>query len=417
MHSLRMGFIISAILLSISAGAAAGAGQSAENMFNQGTQSFATGDYEKALGFFQAADRGGLNSSALRYNLGVTYFKLQRYSDAQKEFEQLTTAPETAPLAHYNLGRVALAKGDTRKAKNHFKITYRTAMDEKLRGLADDRLRELSTAEKEPIGSAYLSASGGYDDNVALIADSEERVGDVEDNFMEYVGSATGQLIGTRENGLQLKGYGYYLDYFDADEFDFGNLRIGPELDRKLGQWNTSLAGYLDWSFIDKEQFEQMIKLELKGSREIYQNLDLRLKYQLSVIDAEEPNEGLTGTRHRMTAGLRTVLMKTYTGLDYTLELNDRDDPDFPTRHTVSLLAERDLTDAWRVGVDASYRYGEYQLSNRVDQKWWLELQVSRSIPWGFRAFGKYDRINNVSNLDVYDYTSNVFTIGLERFF
>jgi hypothetical protein len=118
-----------------------------------------------------------------------------------------------------------------------------------------------------------------------------------------------------------------------------------------------------------------------------------------------------------MTAGLRSVLSGAYTGLDYTLELNDRDDPDFPTRQSIDFFAERDLTDVWNAGVNASYRYSDFQLTGRKDERIWLGLRISRSIPKGFRVFGKYDRIRNASNLVENEYTSNIFSIGLERFF
>jgi tetratricopeptide (TPR) repeat protein len=418
MHFLRTTVFYALVtLISLLTGVAIGADLPGNNYFSSGIQAFAEGKYEKALELFQAANKVGLNSSELHYNLGVTYYRLKRYPEAGKEFERLSKVPETEPLAHYNLGLIALATGKKADAKNHFKITSRTATDEKLRTLADDQLRELVTGKKGSWLSGYISLAPGYDDNVYLIADDEVIVGNVKDYFMEYTGAATLQLSGTRENGLQLKGTAYYQDYLDANEFDFGNLHIGPEFDRKLGRWNTSLAGFVDRSYIDKDLFEQIYTAELRGSREIYRNLDLRLRYQFSYIDAESPYQDLSGNRHRMTAGLRSILWGTDTRLDYTFELNDRDDPDFPTRHTMALLADRDLSDVWSVGVNASYRYSDYQSSDREDKRIWLGARISRSIPWGFRAFGKYDHIRNISSLDESDFSSNVFSIGLERFF
>lgn len=418
MHLLRTSlFFTIIILLSIPVGFAAGAGQTANKMFKRGTNAFAKGDYEQAAEFFKAAKRSGLNTIALHYNLGVTYFRLKRYREARQEFERLTADSGTAALAHYNLGRIALASGDQSKARNHFQITFRTATDKKLRRLADDRLRELAAVEKVRKWSGYFSLGAGYDDNVSLIADSQVLVGNAADEFLEFFGSVTGQLSGTKVNGIQLKGTGYYQNYLDLDEFDFGNFRIGPELDRKLGQWNTSLAGFLDLAYIGGDLFEKILNMEMRGSRNIYSNLDLRLKYQLGLIDAEFPYDSLSGNRHRMTAGLRSILSGVYTVLDYTLELNDRDDPDFPTRHSIDFFAERDLTEVWSAGVNASYRYSDFEISGRKDERIWLGLRISRSIPKGFHVFGKYDRIRNDSNLVENEYTSNVFSIGLERFF
>jgi tetratricopeptide (TPR) repeat protein len=418
MHLLRAGiFYTLIILLSISVGFASGVGPSADEMFKRGTNAFANGDYEQAVEFFKAAKRSGLNTLALHYNLGVTYFRLKHYREAQQEFERLTGDSGTAPLAHYNLGRIALEGGEKSKARDHFQTTFRTATNKKLRRLADDRLRELAAAEKDRRWSGYFSLGAGYDDNAALIADSQVLVGNAADEFLELVGSTTGQLKGTKENGLQLKATGYYQNYLDLDEFDFGNFRIGPEIDQKLGEWNTSLTGFIDLAYIGGDLFERILNMELRGTRKIYSNLDLRLKYQLGLIDAESPFDSLSGDRHRMTAGLRSVLSGAYTGLDYTLELNDRDDPDFPTRQSIDFFAERDLTEVWSAGVNASYRYSDFEITGREDERIWLGLRISRSIPKGFRVFGKYDRIRNTSNRVENEYTSNIFSIGLERFF
>ena len=396
---------------------AANAKRSPEELFAAGTAAFADGRYEQALESFKAAEAAGLDTTALRYNLGVTYFKLKRYRKARQHFEDLTTTPEVAALAHYNLGRVALEQGDPSTARKQFQITYRTATDEKLRALADERLRELAAHEKERRWTGYLSIGGGYDDNAALIADSEVLVGKEEDGFLELIGTLSGRLVGTAQNGLKLKSSLYYQDYLDLNEYDFGDLRIGPQIDQVLGGWETSLYGFAEFSYIDRDLFERIFTLRLDGARQIYSNLQLRLQYEFSRIDAEFPYEDLTGNRHRLSAGTRSVLLGAYTGFGYTLELNDREDPDFPTRHSFFLFADRDLGAAWSAGVNASYRFSNYQQTSREDKRLWLGAQLSRSIPWGFRAFGRYDYIRNASNFSLNEYTSNVFTLGVERFF
>lgn len=416
MYSQRIAFFL-ILLMFLSGGVVAGADQPTTKNFSNGIQAFDEGDYEKALEFFQKAQQADLNSSALHYNFGVTYYKLKRYVEARREFEGLSKESETAALAHYNLGLIGLAVGDKTEAGKHFRFALRKTKDPKLRRIAGDRLGEMSMAERAGAWAGYVSLAAGYDDNVYFIADGDYATSNVNDNFLEFIGSAAGQVTGSREHGLQLKGSVYYQDYLKANEFDFGDVRMGPELDLKLGQWNTSLAGIIGLSSIDKELFERNFIAEVRGSREIHQNIDLHLKYQLAVIDAEAPFENLSGSRHRMTAGLRKALWKTNTGLDYTLELNDRDDPDFPTRHTVSLLAHRNLFGSWNAGVNLDYRSSDYQRTNRSDKRIQFGLRASRSVPWGFRAFGKFNHLRNDSILPENEYTRNVFSIGVERFF
>ena len=149
-----------------------------------GIKAFANGDYESALVFFKSSKKSGLNSTGLHHNLGATYFRLKLYGKARQEFERLLAEPGIAPLAHYNLGRIALAMGEKDRAIRHFKITLHTAGNTKLRRLARDRLRRLTHAGRARAWSGYLSFAAGYDDNVALVPDNDELVDRVQDEFL-----------------------------------------------------------------------------------------------------------------------------------------------------------------------------------------------------------------------------------------
>lgn len=409
--------IVWIMLLFISNASAAGPDESPNTTFRHGVQAFSKGEYEKAVRYFNAAQKGGLNTPALHYNLGVSYFKLKRYTEAQSEFERLTKEADLGPLSHYNLGLIALRRDDKSAAAQHFQTTYRTAKDKKLRMLAGAQLKDIPPPQKRRMWSGFFSFAAGYDDNVTLNVDDQVQVSDTKDEFVELIASATGQLTGTPKNGLQLGGTLFSLKYKDLDEFNFDSLRIGPEIDRRFGAWDTTLRGFVDWAFIDGDLFERIYSAEVKGSREIYPNLNLRLRYRLSLIDASSTYDYLSGTRHRINAEIRSNIFETYTGLGYTLELNDRDDSTFPTRHSVYFFANRDLTDVWQSELTGRYRYGDYKDISRNDNRLWFSLKFSRSIPWQFRIYGKYDFIRNYSNADENDYTSNIFSIGIERFF
>jgi tetratricopeptide (TPR) repeat protein len=397
-------------------GMATGANQSANELFNFGRQAFANGAYEKALNYFQSSNKAGLDSSALHYNLGATYFKLKHYDKAREAFEKLIADPNSASLAHYNLGLINLTSGDKDAARNHFKIALRTSKNTTLRNLADDRLKQLEPDKKKQV-SGYMSLFAGYNDNVALIAEGEVFPSNNEDMFLEYMGGVTGQLAGERKDGLQIKASGYYLDYQDTDEFDFGTLRIGPELDRRLSKWRTSFSGFVNWDYLDKDLFEQIYNMEVKGKRGVHKNLRMRLKYKLSIIDAYSPYDSLSGYRHRMTAGLSSSFSKNYARLYYTFEVNDRDNPDFPTRQTTAFFIRRDFNDDWNVGGNVKYRLSDYSQTGRNDQKLQFGLRISRSMPWDFRLIGKYDHLRNVSNSEENNYIINKTSIGFERLF
>lgn len=390
--------------------------ESHDTAFEYGVKAFSQGEYKKAAEFFEASRKAEDKSLALYYNLGVSYFKLKNYSEARKNFKLLTSESNLAPLAHYNLGLVALKGSDKQTAKKHFQITFRTAKEVKLRQLAKIQL-DNSAGPKRKIWSGFFSVAGGYDDNVALNIDNTVEASDIKDEFVEVIGGASAQLAGTRANGLQLSSTIYSKRYREVKEFSFDNLRIGPEMDRKIGKWNTTLKGFVDWGFIDGNLFESIFSAEITGNRKIHNKLSLRLRYRLSRINASSAYESQSGTRHRLISEIRSNINNIFTRLGYTLELNNRNDLSFPTRHSIYFSANRNLTNILNTELTCQYRYSNYKNINRNDRRFWLTFKLYRDIPWKLRLFGKYDFIKNSSNIDQSDYTSNIISIGIERFF
>jgi len=98
------------LILLCCASAAVGAQPAAAGTqaFNRAVTAFQTGNFQEALADFLEARREGIDSSQLTYDLGVTYYRLARYSEARHEFSALVDIPSLAALAHYNLGLVAL---------------------------------------------------------------------------------------------------------------------------------------------------------------------------------------------------------------------------------------------------------------------------------------------------------------------
>jgi len=97
--------------------------------------------------------------------------------------------------------------------------------------MAELQLNKLGVTPKQPFWSGYLSVGAGYDDNVTLDVESGVDSSKADDGFLELMAFGTGQLSGTRENGLQIKASGYTLKYLDLDEYDFTTFQINPEVD------------------------------------------------------------------------------------------------------------------------------------------------------------------------------------------
>src|SRR5262245_40485525 len=94
--------------------------------FDRGIAAFGAGDYGGALESFLDAQRAGLDTPGLHYNLGATYYKLQRYPEAEREFQGLARDSAWGPLASYNLGLIVQRTGRLDLARDHFERALTT---------------------------------------------------------------------------------------------------------------------------------------------------------------------------------------------------------------------------------------------------------------------------------------------------
>jgi|GEM_PF-2556086 len=158
------------------------------------------------------------------------------------------------------------------------------------------------------------------------------------------------------------------------------------------------------------------------------------LRYRLSRIEAEAPYDYLTGTRHRAAVeGRYRAAFDVRVG--YELAYNDREDSRTvttftsvsPTRHEVFAEADYPLGPRWTSEAKAEYRLSRYHDANtdtatgldrvRADDRVRLQIGLRRELPWELRASAEYERTVNDSNIAAYDYTANVYRLGVERFF
>ncbi|HKJ70304.1 MAG TPA: tetratricopeptide repeat protein, partial [Gammaproteobacteria bacterium] len=417
---------------------AAEAAVPAEQHFQAGVAAFKAGDFRRAAEHFEAAREAGMASPALLYNLGVSYYRLGRYAKAAAAFRALTDAPANRGLAHYNLGLVALARDDDAGARRHFRQARELAGDDRIRRLAGERLAELRRGERRGSDgrrvSALVSASLGYNDNVTLSPDELVTASDTADHFLEYLAAGTVQLRGDNRNGWQLKGSLLGIDYADINRYDQTYLRAGPEWDHRWGPWDTDLAAYVDWVRLDGELFERIYTAEAEGLRRVTGHTALRLRYRFSRIQAEQPYDYLTGSRHRLAVEgrYRDGWEARY---GYRFAYNERKDLSTaaaftsasPTRHGLFVRAAFPVAAVWELKAGAAFRLSRYHDAStdaatgirrvREDRRWRLEAGARRDLPWHLVGFARYEHTDNRSNLAEYEYTANTYRLGLERFF
>ena len=413
----KTGCLLFVIIIIVCDMSYAGSREPASADFNQGVKYFKKGNYEKAVEYFYSAQDSGMDTKSLHYNIGVCCFKLKQYGKSKAQFELIAKTAGSAPLAHYNLGLIALKAENQRAAAKHFQITYRTAENTKLKRLSADQIRKINSAIKPRKWSGFFSIGGGYEDNVGLTPDDREQVDQIDAPFMEIFALAKGQLSGNSKNGVQLKVNTYALDYKNADEYDFGDLRVGAEWDHEFGQWETEFSGNLDLIYFDRELYENIWEAGVKSTRQLNSYSKLRLRYRLSQINADKKYDYLTGIRHKFNTEVRFVLFNIHTVCGYALELNDRKDEKYPDRHEIYGFLDTSISPKWSTGLTAGYKYSDYKEINRADKRGRLGIIISRSIFRGVRVYWKYQYIQNLSNIDRKEYTVNTFTSGVEGVF
>lgn len=401
-----------------------------EQAFDQGLKAFRAKDYAAALQTFLQARRAGMDTPALRYNLGVVYYRLKRYPEAEQEFGALARDPAWAPVAHYNLGLTAQRLGRSEQAATHFERAYRTSTDPKLRTLAESALARLGRTQRSTSVAASLAL--GYDSN-AVLAPEAEIVGLSEDSdgFLEVLGALNHRLTGTSARGLSLHGGVVARDYLEIDEFDQIAARVGISRDTDTGSWQTGAGGYIDLVYVDGERFERAGTLELQVRRRLGGGRDVRGRYQFSNIEGGSGFEFLDGSQHRLTLDAGVRLQRAGLRAGYQLELNDRADlvrgAEFysysPTRHTIFGRADWPTARGWRMSARGEYRYSHYDDPNRIDggvrltreeDRYIAALRADRPLTGPWRLFLDYSYSRNDSNLPVYEYARHQLMTGIE---
>ena len=412
--------------------AAADSAQAAE----QGVTAFRAGDYEAALRSFLVALQAGLDTPSLHYNLGATYYRLQRYPEAEREFQGLATDPNWAPLAHYNLGLTAQRSDRPQQAIEYFERAYRTTTDPNLRTLAATALERLGGALPSAKTSAVISLAGGYDSNATLSPDaSTVGVSHQGDRFVEALAVASHRLAGNSARAWVAHGSLILRRYGDLNQFDVMGSRAGLSYERDSGRVQTGVGAYFDTAYVGGDRLEQVAWVDAQASWRLDAGGELQGRYQFGHIAGGGGFEYLDGRQQRLSADAGFTLASALLRFGYQLELNDRRDlqqgNEFfsvsPTRHLLfATVALRNVA-GWQADARGEYRVSRYGDPNLVDggaagilevtrrdERYGFALRAHRRTTAAWRVFIDYSYYRNESNLDTYDYNRHQFMAGIE---
>src|SRR5262245_15714074 len=294
--------------------------------FDRGVAAFGAGDHGMALQSFLEAQRAGLDTPGLHYNLGATYYKLQRYPEAEREFEALAGDPAWAPLASYNLGLIAQRTGRVDLAKDRFELALRTTPDRNLRMLAATALGRLEAAAPTRL-VMVASLGGGYDSNATLTPDAATAgTSHQSDLFAEALGAASYRLGGNAARRVDAQVGFLARRYEDLRQFDQVGLRLGLTHETDSARWQTSVGGFFDTMYFGGDPFQRAGVIDARARRRFDSGNDLRGRYEVQRIEGGGGYEYLDGLQQQLSIDAGFAGESSLVRIGYMLELNDRRD-------------------------------------------------------------------------------------------
>jgi Flp pilus assembly protein TadD len=92
------------------------------DLFQEGRKRLRRGQAAQATVPLEKAKRREPNKASIRETLGIAYFRLGRYDEAEAEFRAALEISPVDDYAHYALGRCLEKLGRTSEANGHYKL-------------------------------------------------------------------------------------------------------------------------------------------------------------------------------------------------------------------------------------------------------------------------------------------------------
>jgi tetratricopeptide (TPR) repeat protein len=395
----------------------------ADSSFAAATEAFAAGDFERALGLFEAAGAQGAEGPAVPYNIGVCRYKLGRYAEAEADFAALGARfPQMRAVADYNRGLALLELDREPDARAAF-AAARDGDDAAVARLATTMLARLD----EPGAQApaprpwfgLFDVGVGHDGNVALIDELSLPAGQSPDSPFAAVLGYAGRSFGGRVP-VRLDLSAYAIHYPDASQFDQTSTAAAAAFQLRRGAWSFELGPRYDRSTIDGDGLE----LELGVTGNAYRSVGERMRFAAVAAfdDVSAPEDRfafLEGSRRRAgfgieprgasTAGFRAA---------YQLETNDRASRSVTSDRDRVELGYRHGAARWLLDVRVTRRVSRYDdAASRREELTELGVSARRNLGSGWRFSAEYRHADNDSSVAEFSYEADRFAFGLGRAF
>ena len=96
--------------------------ESTYSLFQQGRAQLKKGMAAQATVALEKAKSREPEKASIRESLGIAYFRLRRWKEAEAEFRKVLELSPADDYAHYALGRCLEKQGRVREANGHYKL-------------------------------------------------------------------------------------------------------------------------------------------------------------------------------------------------------------------------------------------------------------------------------------------------------
>lgn len=420
----------------------------AQEDFRSGISAFRDGDIDRARLLLERAREAGLESSSLLYNLGVIYYRLELFEQAEASFTELLDTPH-APLARYNLGLVLQSKGDQEGARAWFAQAADDSSPDEVQTLAQQQLasdssRNSSARPETDTGSTrmvgFLSTAAGFDNNIAgapgdAITEESGVFGDLLASGRVYLNQSGG-------NAWRLDAVAYTRQYPGNADFDNAYFSGGAAWQQSLEAASLVSGITVSGFWYGADLLEQQVQLDTTYERPgcfwpDVLRADCRLRVFAAKIQGGPDFSAYDGESYGGELNIEKNTERWNLESSYRLGIDRRrdleTDTEFfslsPTRHTLSVSAERKVTSQLGVGVKQTVRLSRYDDPHRLAENGEIGTGTRDDEQFRTLLFGGYqlDRrwrlgieagwVENQSSLDRYGYDRAEMLVSLDGIF
>src|SRR3954471_17303123 len=105
--------------------------ESTYSLFQRGRRHLRAGMAAQATVSLEKAKRREPNKASIREALGIAYFRIRRWAEAEAEFRAVLELSPADDYAHYALGRTLEKQGKATEANGHYKLASSLNPDSK----------------------------------------------------------------------------------------------------------------------------------------------------------------------------------------------------------------------------------------------------------------------------------------------